>query len=270
MAKTAGYGMIRFLVPLFPTAASTFTPWALAIGVIGVLYGAVLAFSQRDLKRLIAYSSISHMSMVVLGVFAWNELALQGATLQLVAHGIATGALFALAGMLQERTGTRDIYQLGGLWSRHAPLGAAFLLFALAALGLPGLGNFVAEFLILAGTFVRSPAAASIAAVGVVTSAIYALWMIQRVFFGPASSDERLAPFSGRESLVLVALVVAIVWLGVLPGAVLDRARQGLGNVTGRAGLPTTLVQPASSPGSDLSPSASGPVTLLDGVRGKP
>ena len=267
MAKTAGYGMIRFLVPLFPTAAAEFAPWAFALGVIGVLYGAVLAFSQRDLKRLIAYSSISHMSLVVLGVFAWNEIALLGATMQLVAHGVATGALFALAAMLEERTGTRDIYRLGGLWSRQSALGAIFLLFALAALGLPGLGNFVAEFLTLTGTFAVSPIAASLGALGVITSAIYALWMIQRIFFGPAASEERMANFTGRESVVLAALVVAIVWLGLFPGAVLDRARQGIGNAMGTSAQSTALIQPVTL-APELSTSAVGPGSIRDTERG--
>ncbi len=265
MAKTAGYGMIRFLVPLFPAAAAEFTPYALALGVIGVLYGAVLAYSQHDLKRLIAYSSISHMSLVVIGVFAWNQIALLGVTMQLVAHGIATGALFALAGMLEQRTGTRDIRVLGGLWSRQSALGATFLLFALAALGLPGLGNFVAEFLTLAGTFARSPAAAAIAALGVITSAIYALWMIQRVFQGTPVTEAKMPAFSGREAVVLVALVIVIVWLGLFPGAVLDRASEGVGNALGSSGAASAQVLSANTtPGRSYV----GQATTLGAERG--
>ena len=163
---------------------STSAPSAMALGVVGILYGAVLAFGQRDLKRLVAYTSVSHMGFVLLGVFAWNALALQGALLEIVCHGFSTGALFVLVGALQERIHTRDMAQMGGLWTVAPRMGGAALFFALASLGLPGLGNFVAEFLILLGTWQVSRWAAVLGAVGLVFATVYALWMVQRAFHG--------------------------------------------------------------------------------------
>jgi len=160
LLKTGGYGLIRFVVPLFPGAAADFAPVAMTLAVAGILYGAILALGQTDLKRLVAYTSVSHLGFVLLGVFAWNTLALQGALLQMVAHGISTGALFVVAGLLQERMHTRDIDRMGGLWSVAPRLGGVALFFALASLGLPGLGDFAAEFLVLLGAFQASAVAA--------------------------------------------------------------------------------------------------------------
>src|SRR5690349_12098152 len=154
----------------------------MALGVIGVLYGALLAFAQTDLKRLVAYTSVSHMGFVMLGVFAWTELALQGTMIEMICHGISTGALFILVGALQERAHTREIDQFGGVWSGAPRMGAMALIFALASLGLPGLGNFIGEFLILLGTYRVSPGAAAWAAVGLISAAVYSLWMFQNTF----------------------------------------------------------------------------------------
>ncbi|MHB1415942.1 MAG: complex I subunit 4 family protein, partial [Chloroflexota bacterium] len=253
MAKTGGYGLLRFLVPLFPDAAFAFAPAAMALGVVGILYGGILAFSQTDLKRLIAYSSISHMGFVILGIFAWNELALQGAVMVMVAHGVSTGALFIIAGQLQERTGTRDLARLGGLWSTVPRLGGVTLLFVLATLGLPGLGNFVGEFLVLVGTFRVSIAFASVAALGVVLAVIYALRLLQRVYHGPNPADWRLADLSWRESAVIGVLVFAILGLGLYPQPVLNTVNQGLNNLDqyvrrdqGQAAERQSLVLPPS------------------------
>ena len=153
LLKTGAYGLLRFAVPLFPAASSTFAPVAMTLGVIGILYGAMLAFAQDDMKRLVAYTSISHLGFVLLGIYAGNALALQGAIVQMLAHGLSTGALFILVGALQERLHTRDMLQLGGLWSTAPRIGAIGLFFAIASLGLPGLGNFVGEFLVLLGTY---------------------------------------------------------------------------------------------------------------------
>ena len=149
LLKTGAYGLLRFAVPLFPAASATFAPVAMTLGVIGILYGAMLAFAQDDMKRLVAYTSISHLGFVLLGIYAGNALALQGAIVQMLAHGLSTGALFILVGALQERLHTRDMRQLGGLWSTAPRIGAIGLFFAIASLGLPGLGNFVGEFLVL-------------------------------------------------------------------------------------------------------------------------
>jgi NADH-quinone oxidoreductase subunit M len=231
MAKTGGYGMLRFVVPLFPDAALAFAPVAMALGVAGILYGAMLAFAQTDLKRLIAYSSISHMGFVVLGVFAWNELALQGAVLQMIVHGISTGALFMLAGALLERTQTGAFARLGGLWSTVPRLSGTMLFFALAAVGLPGLGNFIAEFLVLVGTYQASALFAVLAALGIITAAVYALWMIQQAVHGPNREGWQLADFSRREMASMAVLGAIVVWLGLYPQPVLDTAGQALANL---------------------------------------
>ena len=231
MAKTGGYGMVRFVVPLFPHAAISFAPVAMALGVAGILYGAFVAFAQTDLKRLVAYSSVSGMGFVVLGVFAWNDLALEGAVVQMLAHGVTTGALFILVGALQERTHTRDMGRMGGLWSTAPRLAGVTLLFALATMGLPGLGNFVGELLVLVGAFQVSAWMAALAALGIILSAVYALWMIQRTFHGPNEEGWRLPDLSRREATTVAAMVVAILWLGLFPQPVLDTARQALGGL---------------------------------------
>ncbi|HLZ15985.1 MAG TPA: NADH-quinone oxidoreductase subunit M, partial [Cyclobacteriaceae bacterium] len=153
LLKTGAYGLIRFVLPLFPVAAAEFAPWAMLLGVVGILYGASLAFAQTDLKRLVAYTSVSHMGFVILGVFAFNTMAMQGVVMQMITHGISTGALFILAGVIYERIHTRDITDMGGFWSKAPFMGTVGLVFVLASLGLPGLGNFIAEFLTLMGTW---------------------------------------------------------------------------------------------------------------------
>jgi NADH-quinone oxidoreductase subunit M len=225
LLKTGAYGLLRFTVPLFPRAAFDFAPVAMALGVIGILYGALLAFAQTDLKRLVAYTSVSHMGFVLLGVFAWNELALQGAVMQMLCHGIATGALFILVGALQERTHTRDMGRMGGLWETVPRMGGIGLLFALASLGLPGLGNFVGEFLVLLGTYPVSMLFTALAALGLIASTVYALWMIQLTFYGPNKEGWKLPDFSGREMAMMTALIVVIVWLGLYPQPVLNTAK---------------------------------------------
>jgi NADH-quinone oxidoreductase subunit M len=232
MLKTGAYGLLRFAVPLFHDAAIAFAPVAIALGVAGVLYGAVLAFGQTDLKRLVAYTSVSHMGFVLIGIFAGTELALQGAVLQILCHGISTGALFVLAGSLQERLHTRDLRQLGGLWPAMPRMGGMTMVFALASMGLPGLGNFIAEFLVLAGTYSVSPVAAIIAAIGLILSAVYALWMVQATFQGRRRAEAggsvhgpvRPVDLGTREMAVAIALVAAIVWLGVYPQPFVDTA----------------------------------------------
>jgi NADH-quinone oxidoreductase subunit M len=221
LLKTGAYGLLRFVLPLFPGAASSFAPVGMVLGVVGVLYGALLAFGQTDLKRLVAYTSVSHMGFVMLGVFAWTELGLQGTVIEMICHGISTGALFILVGALQERAHTREIDQFGGVWSMAPRMGAVALIFALASLGLPGLGNFVGEFLILLGSYTRSPAAAAWAAVGLVSAAVYSLWMFQKTFQETPREKRMISDLSGREIAIFAALTVAIVWLGMYPQPVL-------------------------------------------------
>ncbi len=224
LLKTGAYGLIRFAIPLCPTGAAQATPIVMGLAVVGILYGAVMAFAQRDLKRLVAYSSISHMGFVLLGIFAWNTTALQGAVMQMICHGIGTGALFILVGVMQERMHTRDIRLMGGLWSTAPRMGGVALFFALASLGLPGLGNFVAEFLILMGAYPAHPIATALAAIGLVLGSIYSLWIVLKVFHGPNALQRNIRDLVPRELAIMAALMAALVWLGMYPAPVLRTA----------------------------------------------
>jgi NADH-quinone oxidoreductase subunit M len=226
--KAGGYGFLRFLIPLFPQAAHQIAPVAMALGIVGILYGAVIAYGQTDLKRLVAYTSISHMGFVLLGLFAWNRLALQGAVVVMLAHGISTGALFILVGSLQDRIKTRDMDRMGGLWSTVPRMGASALIFALASLGLPGLGNFVGEFLVLLGVYQVSVPLAALAALGFVAATIYSLIMIQRVFHGPDREGWKLTDLNRREMVIMATLIVLIIGLGLAPQPVLNTAQPAL------------------------------------------
>lgn len=221
LAKTAAYGMIRFLIPLFPGAAREFAPLAMTLGVVGILYGAILAFGQTDLTRLVAYMSISHLGFIVLAVFSWNELALQGAVMTMICHGLSVGALFILIGALEGRIHTRDMDRMGGLWSTAPRLSGSALFFALASMGLPGLGDFVGEFLILLGTYRDHPVFAIVAAVGVLASTFYALRLIQRAFQGPNIRDVIMPDLLYREGFVITLMAGALLWLGLNPQPVL-------------------------------------------------
>ncbi|MFZ0281015.1 MAG: proton-conducting transporter membrane subunit, partial [Bacteroidales bacterium] len=190
----------------------------------GILYGAKLAFAQTDLKRLVAYTSVSHMGFVILGVYAFNEVAYQGVVMQMIAHGISTGALFIIVGQLYERLHTRDLNRMGGLWKQAPAMGAMGLIFSMASLGLPGLGNFVAEFLTLTGTFKSSMLFASIGSVGLIAATIYSLRIMQKVFYGKKNNRKSISDLSVRESIVLGLLVIAIVFTGLFPQPVLDKA----------------------------------------------
>ena len=226
LLKTGAYGLLRFIIPLFKDEALTIAPWAMAIGVFGIIYGAILAFSQTDLKRLVAYTSVSHMGFIMLGVFAFNELAMQGVVMQMITHGISTGALFILAGMIYERIHTRDIIKMGGFWKRMPFLGVSALIFAMASLGLPGLGNFVAEFLTLVGAWQATHKLTIIAAIGLVIATVYSLRIVQKVFFGTQITETTLSDLSLRERVVMVVLIVSIVWLGLFPQPVLDTSEK--------------------------------------------
>ncbi|WP_162853356.1 complex I subunit 4 family protein [Candidatus Methylobacter oryzae] len=222
MLKTGAYGLLRFVVPLFPDAAHQFAPVAMAMGAIGVLYAAVMAFAQSDLKRLIAYTSVSHMGFILIGVFSWNGAALQGAVITMLAHGVSAAALFMIAGILQKRLHTREIGNMGGLWSVVPGLSAVTLFFALASLGLPGLGNFIGEFLVLQGAFGVNRILTAAAALVLVLSPLYALGMMQKGFYGPCSRHDFLPGFNRREWATLGLLVFISVWLGLSPQAVLN------------------------------------------------
>lgn len=222
LLKTGAYGLIRFAVPLFPQAAPQFAPVAMLIAVTGILYCAKLAFAQTDIKRLIAYTSVSHMGFVLLGVYAWNLYGLQGAVMTMLAHGLTSAALFMLAGGLQHRFHTRDMEQMSGLWARLPMLSAMALFFSVAALGMPGLGNFVGEFLSLLGAFQANHAAAIVAALGMVFASVYSLWVIQRVFHGewkvPGDAHGAAATDLSRvEWLCYGTMAAGLVWMGLYP-----------------------------------------------------
>ena len=222
LLKTGAYGMLRFVVPLFPDAAHRLAPAAMVLGVIGILYGAILAFGQTDLKRLVAYSSVSHLGFVLLGIFVWNDLALQGALMTMICHGISTGALFIIVGALQERTHTREMTRMGGLWTTVPRMGGAALFFALASLGLPGLGDFVGEFLVLLGSYRVNITITAFATTGMLAATLYALRFVARAFLGPNTNGWSLRDLSPREGLAMGGMMVVLLWLGLSPQPVLS------------------------------------------------
>ena len=226
LLKTGAYGLLRFVVPLFPEAALDFRWPAMLLGAVSVVYGGYLAYSQSDFKRLVAYSSISHMGFVLLGVFAWNTVAVQGAIVQMVAHGFSTAALFMLAGALQQRLHTREMADMGGLWVRAPRMGAVALFFVIASLGMPGLGNFIGEFMVLLGALQVNMPLTIAAAVGIVVAAVYALSLMQRSFQGtPNPKVATMADFGAREMSVMVLMMLALVWLGLYPQTLLGLSR---------------------------------------------
>jgi NADH-quinone oxidoreductase subunit M len=230
LLKTGAYGLIRFVVPLFPGAVSDFTPLALALAAVGIVYGAVMAYSQTDLKRLVAYTSVSHLGFVLLGIFSRNPLGLQGAVMTMISHGLSTGALFVLAGSLQERLHTRDLDQMGGLWAAMPRLSGAALFFSLGSLGLPGLGDFVGEFLVLLGSYRVSITITVVASIGVLASSFYALRMVQRAFQGPNTHAWQVPDLNPREALMMAVMIVGLLGLGLYPQPVLNASAQALDN----------------------------------------
>lgn len=222
LLKTGAYGILRFVVPLFPGAAHAFAPIAMVLAVIGILYGAILAFAQTDLKRLIAYTSVNHLGFVLLGIFAWNKLALEGALITIISHGISTGALFILVGALQERLHTRELNRMSGLWETIPRLSGAGLFFALASMGLPGLGDFVGEFLILLGVYQKSMVLTVFAAIGILASTFYALKFVQYAFQGPNIHRWRVPDLLTREAIIVMPMIVILLWIGLYPQPVLN------------------------------------------------
>jgi NADH-quinone oxidoreductase subunit M len=217
LLKMGTYGMIRFCLPLFPNAAHRAAPWVAALAIIGILYGALVSLVQPNLKKLVAYSSVSHLGFVVLGIFAFHNISMQGAVYQMLAHGVSTGALFLLVGMLYDRRHTFEIKEYGGLATPMPKLAAFFLFVALSSMGLPMLNGFVGEFLILLGTFQRHADWSSWAAIGVILSACYLLWAYQRVFFGEVTVEKNraLPDASNRELGILVSMAVVTLWMGI-------------------------------------------------------
>lgn len=244
LLKTAAYGLLRFSLPLFPQASMAFAPIAMGLGVLGIFYGAWMAFSQTDIKRLIAYSSVSHMGFVLIAIYSGSQLAFQGAVVQMIAHGLSSAALFILCGQLYERLHTRDMRLMGGLWSRIKWLPGLSLFFAAANLGMPGTGNFVGEFMILTGGFAMVPAIIVVATFGLVFASVYSLVMIQRAYYGAPSSEKPLRGLSAREFLMIMVLVVLLVLLGVYPQPILDTSAAAMSNIQHWFTASTLLTRP--------------------------
>ena len=227
LLKMGTYGFLRFAMPLFPDAALVLTPVIVALAVIGIIYGAGVAMMQPDLKKLVAYSSVSHLGFVMLGLFALNIQGIQGGIYQMVSHGLSTGALFLLVGMLYDRRHTRMIADFGGLWHQLPVFSVLFLIVTFASIGLPGLNGFIGEFLILLGAFSVKPGWTAAAASGVILGAIYMLWMFRRVFFGPMTHPEnqKLSDLNRRELLILAPVIALIIIMGIYPQPFLSRMK---------------------------------------------
>ena len=236
LLKLGAYGLLRFNLTLFPEAAVDLVPVLAVLAVIGIVYGAIVAIVQSDIKRLVAYSSVSHLGFVVLGIFALTTQGLQGGVLQMVNHGLTTGALFLLVGMIYERRHTREISQFGGLASVMPRYAAAFLFVAFASIGLPGLNGFVGEFFVLVGSYLSLPVYAIVGATGVVLAAVYLLWAYQRMFTGPIVVEENraLGDIGFREVAILAPLLAGILFLGIYPKPALDRIEPSVNHVLQR------------------------------------
>ncbi len=233
LLKTGGYAMVRFALPLFPEAAQAFAPLLTTLGLFGLFFASAVALAQEDVKRLVAYSSIGHMGLVVVGIVSGNRLALGGAVIMMVSHGLTSGGLFALAGMVGERLGTRRFEALGGLWNKAPRFGAAFLLCVLASAALPGLSGFVGEAMIVFGLFKANLAAGLAAVAGMAVTLVYLLRLARDVLFGPARSQTPFPDLDLREAALLCSLALAMFWLGLFPNPVLALLRAPLDAIAG-------------------------------------
>ncbi len=246
LLKLGTYGFVRFSLTLFPDAAVRLAPWIVTLAVVGIIYGALVAIVQPDVKRLIAYSSVSHLGFIVLGTFALTSQALQGGVIQMVNHGLTTGALFLLVGMIYDRRHTRQIADYGGIAKVMPVFAGVFLFSAFASAGLPGLNGFVGEFMVLLGSYLTYPAHTIVAAFGVVLAAVYLLWAYERVFTGPITKaeNEKLVDLSLREVAILAPMAVFIVLLGVYPKPALDIIEPSVEAVIDRVEATTDYVAP--------------------------
>jgi NADH-quinone oxidoreductase subunit M len=264
MLKMGTYGFLRFVLPFFPESTFRWAGLMIALSVIGIIYGALVAWVQPDMKKLVAYSSVSHLGFCVLGIFALNQSSIEGSILQMVSHGLSTGALFMLVGVVYERRHTRLLADYGGI-ARTMPVFAVFFVISvLSSVGLPGLNGFIGEFLILSGSFQTHPVAATIAASGVILAAIYLLWLVQKVFFGPITNEENrsIPDIAWNEVAAVVPLVVFMVWIGVHPNTFLKKmepsVKQLLATVHGTVPSRTPMVA-ANAPAAPEAPTPPAP-----------
>ncbi len=242
LVKTAPYSLLRFALPLFPQASHAFAPIGLALGLIGIYYGAITAFAQNDMKRLMSYSSISHMGFVLIGLYAGSVLALQGVLIQIVASALSTAALFIISGQVFERMGTRDMRRLGGLFGRLGSLPGFALVFVIATLGMPGTGNFIGEFLIMFGAFSSVPWVVAVGSVGFILTLIYALTLMHRVYWGPPSGESTLARMDSREYGMLLLLLILTLIVGLYPESILAVSQSTMTEITHWFASPTSLI----------------------------
>jgi NADH-quinone oxidoreductase subunit M len=237
LLKMGTYGLIRFSIPLFTLAFLEFTPYIAVLSVIGIIYGALLSIVQKDMKKLVAYSSVSHLGFIVLGLFAYNVEAVQGSIIQMINHGLSTGALFMIVGMLYERRHTKEISEYGGIMKVMPVFAVVFMIVALSSIGLPGLNGFVGEFLILVGSFYSSnlgtPVYAIISALAVILAAVYLLWLYQRVMTGPITKEQNknLKDLNKFEYFSIIPILIFIVWIGVYPKTFLSISEKSVQKV---------------------------------------
>ena len=256
LLKMGTYGFLRFTLPMLPDATITFTKPMIALSIIAIIYGAYMALAQTDIKKLIAYSSVSHMGFVTLGIFVLNIQGIEGAVMQMVNHGITTGGLFLCVGIIYERTHSRQILDNTGLAGPMPRYALFLMIFALSSLGLPGTNSFVGEFLVLAGTFLWSKVATALAALGVILAAAYMLWLMQRVVFGSPSPAHRmhLVDLNARETATLVPLVVLVFVIGIFPNPLLTRMHASVAHLLATPKTPTFAVEPRPVPPTPAVP----------------
>jgi NADH-quinone oxidoreductase subunit M len=234
LLKTGAYGLIRIVLPLFPSATMEFAPIAVTLGVVSIIYGAIMAYSQTDFKRLVAYSSISHMGFVLLALFSWHEVALQGAILTIVAHGISSAALFSMAGMIQHRIHSRELSKMGGMWASAPKMATVTLIFVMAGIGMPGMANFNGELFTLLGSYQKFPMQTIVASLAIIGSAVYGLHLFQRAFQGPANVN--VTDLHMRELVFTSLLVAALIYFGLQPHVVLELSSETVSSLMQTAG----------------------------------
>jgi len=264
LLKMGVYGFIRFAMPLFPLAVQAALPYLIALSIVGIVYGALVCMVQPDMKKLVAYSSVSHLGFCMLGLFTLNTQGVQGSVIQMLNHGISTGGLFLIVGIVYERRHTKAIAEFGGLIKVMPRFAAVSLIVVLSSIGLPSLNGFVGEYLVLLGAFLVNPWYAAISATAVILAAVYLLWMVQRVFFGPLANpkNEGLSDLSVREMLVMAPILLFIVWVGVYPSPFLSRTETSVNQFIRQVQSGMHVDASPAAPATAVRPLADQPVAL--------